>query len=409
MIESRVVGTLAAIVALAAGLALFGVHSSEDARARSVANDPSLARPAAVRYIQALAHHRPVSALEAPEGPVDARSLAALHAWLSRVPVADLRLTAYDADAPAGRMRVILTMHATLGAAPSSLLLDMGERELQLRPVDGVWMVSADETANRGVVVPRTGLGAITGARYWLGKRAIVVDATDDPSGAALARDAADQYAPFLQARYGGGRAIERPVVFILPGEAIAQQVEGSTAFSEAVGEENSGLVYINHPEWLRWHGPGERGVVVHELTHVASRAMLVGAPESLVEGLARYEESAALDERGWAFRFQGLVDAYDAGYPSMARWQNVGNSMWGLDDAGAEQLAYMDGFAMTHVIMRDYGGVAAVRALAVAYGQLVTGATATPGQVRRAFTRALHVPFGQVVGEAHAFARSQV
>jgi hypothetical protein len=409
MIESRFAGTLAAIVALAAGLALFGVHSSEDARARSVANDPSLARPAAVRYVQALAHHRSVAGMEAPAGPADARSLAALHAWLARIPVADLRLTAYDADAPAGRVRVILSMHATLGAAPASVPLDLGERELELRPAGGMWVVSADETADRGVVVPATGLGAITGARYWLGERAIVIDATGDPSGAALARDTADQYAPFLQARYGGGRAIERPVVFILPDASTAEQIGGVIGFDEAVGEEKHGLVFINHPEWLRWSGPGERGVVVHELTHVASRAMLVGAPESLVEGLARYEESAALDERGWGFRLQGLVDAYDAGYPTMARWRNVGEDMWGLSDGGEQGLAYMDGYAMTHVIMRDYGGVAAVRALAVAYGQLVTGPTATPRQVRRAFMRALHVPFSRVVGEAHAFAESQV
>ncbi len=409
MSQARLTGLVAVIVALASALALYGVHSTEAAKARAVAHDPSAARPAAVRFLQALAHGAPVSAMEAPAGLADTRSLAQLQAWVSRIPIADLRVTAYDATERAGRARVLVSMRATLGAPPSSVPIDMGERELELRPVGGLWLVAADASQSGDVVLPKTGLGAITGARYTLGRRAIVVDATGDPAGARLARDTADAYAPYLQHRYGGGRAIRRPVIFVLPDAASAQAVGDVSGFDEAVGEEKNGLVFINHPEWKQWSGPGQRGVVVHELTHVASRGMLVGAPESLVEGLARYEESLALNAFDWQFKFEHLDSAYRAGYPTAGRWHNTVDDLWGLTDESAISLAYLDGLAMTHAIIVHHGGIASVRALAAAYEDLAPDGNATPRQERQAFMRALGVPFSQVVGEAHAFARSQV
>ena len=208
MSQFRSAGFAAVVVALATALALYGVHSTEAAKARAVAHDPSAARPAAVRFLQALAHSRPASTLSA--GRTGRYAVAGEAPGVgSRIPITDLRVTAYEATARAGRARVLVSLQGTLGAPPSSVPIDMGERELELRPVGGLWLVAADATPSGDVVLPQTGLGAITAARYTLaaGDRR---DATGDERPARRWPRRPDADAPYLQRRYGGGRAITR-------------------------------------------------------------------------------------------------------------------------------------------------------------------------------------------------------
>jgi hypothetical protein len=128
---------------------------------------------------------------------------------------------------------------------------------------------------------------------------------------------------------------------------------------------------------------------------------MMRGAPTSLIEGIARYEECKAIDAQGFTCPLDDLADAYRDGFPAMERWRSL--SRWGLSDPGDIDLAYMDGMAMTASIVENHGGTQAVRRLAAEYRRAAPLGYPTPAQVRAAFRRALGVSFAQIVDEAHA------
>ena len=69
----------------------------------------------------------------------------------------------------------------------------------------------------------------------------------------------------------------------------------------EAIGAEYHGVVYLRAAEWAGEDGVERDALLVHELTHVASAALVLGGPLSLIEGVARYEEQRYVANAGAA------------------------------------------------------------------------------------------------------------
>jgi hypothetical protein len=183
-----------------------------------------------------------------------------------------------------------------------------------------------------------------------------------------------------------------------------AETVSGVPMPHEAVGAEYQGLVYVDVPAWTRIDSTGRDALLVHELTHVASRSLVHGGPLSLIEGVARYEEQryAVAAGAGWPYRY--LADAYRSGYPSLVRWRWA-SEHWMLHRALPTWLAYEDGAAMVRAVLRD-GGVAGLRRLAASFQhdrrqeptQLFTAA-----QVEQAFRAGTGRSFAAVAAQARA------
>jgi hypothetical protein len=149
--------------------------------------------------------------------------------------------------------------------------------------------------------------------------------------------------------------------------------------------------------------------MVVHELTHVVTRPMLAGAPHSLLEGIATYEENRylALDDETMPL---DQLDAYylHNAFPSLRIWERR-ESDWGLPNVRSIGVCYLDALAMTNVILQQNGGVPALRRLGAAFRAEHARRDFTAAQVEGAFQRALGVSFARVVAETHAYATRAV
>ena len=383
-------------------------HESSVSAPASESQRYRLARPVAERWIQLLAAHRTGAALEAPTGEASRRSLNELAAWLNRLPLSQLRVVASDVPVrDRNASGVLLTLTGRLGRAPSSIWLDMGQRALEVRDTGNGWKVADDISAGAGITVVRSGLGAIPSARYVLGNDSVVVDASDrDPAGAASAAAVADRAVPYLRTRYPDRVAMERPVIFLVPDWPTAQSVANAVFPHELLGVDWRDLVYIDDAAWQSEPVAYQGAAIVHELTHVATTGIVRGTPESMVEGIARYEEAAYLRRSGARLPLGTLVAAYRRGYPSLHRWTQRLEPVWGLSNQSAIALAYDDGFAVVQAVIDRHGGVAALRRLGAAFRRRASGGDFTPADVGAVFRSALGVSFEQVVREAHGFAR---
>ena len=129
---------------------------------------------------------------------------------------------------------------------------------------------------------------------------------------------------------------------------------------------------------------------------------MLAGAPHSLLEGIAMYEEDAYLGQSGQTMRLDD-IDAYycQNAFPTLLVWRRR-ESDWGLPNVRAINLSYLDALAMTHAIMAENG---ACRPAPLGRFRRASAGLTRPG--RAAFRRARR-SFG-VVAEAHAFANQVV
>ena len=170
-------------------------------------------------------------------------------------------------------------------------------------------------------------------------------------------------------------------------------------------GFQYSSFTYIDLSAWRALPNIEQASMVVHELTHVVTRPMLAGAPHSLLEGIAMYEEDAYLGQSSQTM----LLDEIDAYYmrnafPTLQVWRRR-ESDWGLPNVRAISLSYLDALAMTHAIMTENGGVPALRRLGAAFRAEHARRDFTAAQVQQAFRTGLGVSFGHVVAEAHAFA----
>ena len=230
-----------------------------------------------------------------------------------------------------------------------------------------------------------------------------MISAPDVPATAAAeVVRVANRELPGLVARYRlPGRHPRAPVIFMTASWDAAQRVSGVPMPHEAVGAEYAGQIYLDVPGWSRQAVVARDALLVHELTHVASAALVVRCPLSFVEGVARYEEQryAVAAGAGWPFRY--LAAAYEQGYPSSRRWRwTFGH--WMLRRPLATWLAYEDGAAIVRALVRD-GGDAGLRRLGAAFRQRRRERPVHRRPGRRAFRRAVGRPFAAVAAEARA------
>jgi len=239
------------------------------------------------------------------------------------------------------------------------------------------------------------------------GQRATVVYATPaDVTAAQQILDTAESVIPGLVARYGGGKAGLRPVIFLVDqkaqGERLAHVDLGKVR--TPAGFQYSSFAYVDVPAWRALPEVGQDSMIAHELTHVVTRPMLDLAPHSLLEGIAMYEESNYLAEHGSGFSLDEVAAYYyHHAFPSMRIWE-LRSFDWGLPNARSINVAYEDALAMTRVIMDEHGGVPALARLGAAFRRYGGPLRFTPAQVDHAFRAALGVPFATVVAEAHAY-----
>ncbi len=299
---------------------------------------------------------------------------------------------------------VLVTASARLGRRAGTTWVDLGQRALVLRPRGDLVRVAADLTRTGRFSVLQDGVAAMPPrSRFTTGRRVVVISAPDVPAAdAAEVVSVANRELPGLLARYRlPGSAALPPVIFLTDSWAQASRVSGVQMPHEAIGAEYQGLVYLKMPAWLQTPQVERDAVVVHELTHVASAAMVAGCPLSLIEGVARYEEQqyTIAAGAGWPFRY--MAAAYERGYPSMARWRwTFGH--WMLRRAVPTWFAYEDGAAIVRAVLHD-GGSAGLHRLAAAFRHDGVAGRFTPAQVNRAFRAAVGRPLAVVAAQARA------
>jgi hypothetical protein len=218
----------------------------------------------------------------------------------------------------------------------------------------------------------------------------------------------ADSVVGTLWRKYGGGRAAQRPILFLVTDRQQAQKLAhiqlGLTR--TPAGFQYSSYAYIDMPQWEQLDGGSQQSMIVHELTHVASRAWLAKAPHSLVEGLAMYEENAWRVQHGIGrIRLVDMRALYRGGFPSMTIWERR-ETDWALRDPYAVNACYMDAMLMVQQIVTRHGGVTALQRLGAAFSRRAQpGHDFTKTAVREAFEQALGVSFDEIAAQAHAAA----
>jgi hypothetical protein len=237
----------------------------------------------------------------------------------------------------------------------------------------------------------------------------VVYAASRDGADARTILSTADAVAPRLFARYGGGGAARRPLVFLVDnrrqGERLAHVDLGKVR--TPAGFQYSSFAYVDLPQWRGLEPVLQRSMVMHELTHVATRPALSGAPHSLLEGIAMYEESEYIR----AFEKQVNLDPiavlyYHHAFPSLRLWERR-ETDWGLTNVRAIGLTYLDALAITHVIVGRFGRAGVLR-LGAAFRAEHVRRDFTAGQVELAFRRALGVSFADVAAHARTWAIAQ-
>jgi hypothetical protein len=236
-----------------------------------------------------------------------------------------------------------------------------------------------------------------------------VYSAGSDEHDARLILHIADSVVGQLWKTYGGGRAARRPILFLVQnkrqGERLAHVDLGKVR--TPAGFQFSSYAYVDLPEWETYGPASKRSLVVHELTHVASRAWVDRAPHSLAEGVAMYEENLwRRQHQLGAIPLLGLGRLYQAGFPSSTIWSRR-ETDWGLRNLAAIQYSYLDAMTMVQQIVAHHGGVPALRRLGQAFAMQAGGRRDfTEAEVDAAFRSAVGVPFSTVVAEAHAATR---
>jgi hypothetical protein len=240
----------------------------------------------------------------------------------------------------------------------------------------------------------------------------VVYGSPDQRSAAAEMVAVADGQAPNLRATFGGGGAIRRPIIMIVPSIPALAGVCGCDPGHDVMGMERYGRVYIVLKVWRRAQPVMQRSCIVHELTHVAMRPSAdvgTGAvPTSLKEGTAEYEEQLYAGHEGYYKALEDLAAAYGRGYSSLHTWSRWG-MQWGMTNPRQVELGYDDAFAVVATVVRSHGGVAAVRRLVRQFKQMDASYAVplTRRQLNGAFRRATGATFDTVSAEAHRWVLS--
>jgi hypothetical protein len=310
-----------------------------------------------------------------------------------------------------GGATVRATLYARFGPAPYSAWVTLGPRTLRLTAAKGRWHVRADVSPVHHGDIAAYGVSSLHHPYFINGQRVTVVyGRPDDVVAAQQILTTAESAVPRLASLYGGGTAGLRPVVFLVDqrkqGEQLAHVDLGKVR--TPAGFQYSSFAYVDLAAWRKLPDLQQSSMVVHELTHVATRPMLDGSPHSLLEGIAMDEENRYLHEYGQTMYLDALEAAYRSGFPSLRIWERR-VSDWGLPNVHAINICYLDGLAMTHVIVTENGGIPALARLGAAFRAMHARRDFTAAQVEHAFRSALGVSFPTVVAEAHAFTRSIV
>jgi hypothetical protein len=413
--------SLPLVAVLAAGCAgTGGGHAAAPPVCRPAAAGPAdlgQARAVAVSYLTQLADQRYDAAQRLAMGctPAARQSLQRLWLWLASMPIQaarvdDVRLTRSTMPGHRQELDVRGTLFARFGAPPYSAWVTLGQRTLRLGRQGRAWRVRGDVSTPVQSDLGVYGLSWQRHAYFANGPHATVVYASPaDATDAQAILSTADAAAPQLFARYGGGGAARRPLIFLIDnrrqGERLAHVDLGKVR--TPAGFQYSSFAYIDLPQWRTEEPVLQRSMVVHELTHVATRPLLYGAPHSLAEGIAMYEE----DEYLRAFQKQMNLDAiavlyYHHAFPSLRLWERR-ETDWGLDNVRAINLSYLDALAMTHVIVSRFGRAGVMR-LGAAFQAEHPRGEFTAAQVEQAFRRGLGVSFAEVTAAARTWAIGQ-
>jgi hypothetical protein len=405
---------------LLAAAGLVGCMGGSDAAAPPPCSERAGAAPAAARahvadvassYLTALATHHYDAAQTlavACTGP-QRRSLDRLWTWLAAMPMDAVKLGSPHVTREGQAVSVRAMVYGRFGAPPASAWVRLGPRTLQLAWVSHGWRVRADVSRPSRSDIGVYGFTQLRHPYFINGSRATVVyGSTSELVDAEHILDAAESAAPRLWQAYGGGAAGLRPLIFLVDnagqGERLAHIDLGKVR--TPAGFQYSSFAYVDLPEWRRLDSVHQQSMVVHELTHVVTRPMLDGAPHSLLEGIAMDEEARFLRLRGASMSLEELYAFYyhDA-FPTLRVWERR-ETDWGLSNLRAIGLCYLDGLAMTHVIVARHGGTDALRRLGAAFRAEHARRDFTAAQVHDAFRRGLGVSFERVEAEAHAYAR---
>jgi hypothetical protein len=370
------------------------------------------ARPVAVEYVRDVALGRTVAAGKLVAAPDDGslRALSRLDSWLGSIPVARIDVVAathlpLPSGYPEGAVGVGLDLRARLSPGALTEWVPLGRRVLVMTRAASGWRVASDATHDEQLAISLQGLSLFSHPRFLTGKRVTVVYGLGSAKGPARdILEAGDAAVPTLASTYGGGAAAAQPVIFLVKDRDQGEQLAGIRIGQQTpLGTVAGDFAYV----FLRQYAPvdqiGRSSSVVALMTMLASRAMLKNVPTSLTNGVATYEEDRYLATKGFILPLDDIGRAYP-GYPSLERW-TTSTSLWGLSGK-AGQLANQDALAIVHVIIRDHGGVAAVRRLGKIFSSQSVG-DFTRSQVREAFRRALDVSFESVRARARAYVAS--
>ena len=322
----------------------------------------------------------------------------------TRVRIAELRVHVTTLSSHRRSETVLATGSARLGRPPGTAWVGIGQRVLVLRRRGGRLRVVADVTRGGHYPIGRDGAAAMPPrSRFRAGRQVVVVSAPDVPAAeAAEAVRVANRELPGLIARYRlPGRHPRAPVIFLVDSWDAAQRVSGVPMPHEAVGAEYAGLVYLEAPEWARVDTAARDALLVHELTHVASAALVKDGPLSLIEGVARYEEQRYAVAAGRRLALPVSGGGVPARLPLAAAVAVAVRALGGAH-AASTWLAYEDGAAIVRAVVHD-GGDAALRRLRAAFRRDGTSTRFTDRQVNRAFRTAVGRPFAAVAAQAHA------
>jgi hypothetical protein len=368
------------------------------------------AGPIAIDYLKALGGHRYDQAQSYAHACTSAQqqSLDQLWLWLDSMPTQAIKVADPKVAAAGDGVTVRTTLFARFGPAPYSAWVSLGPRTLRLTQARSTWRVRADVSVVHRSDLAAYGVSWLHHPYFINGQRVTVIYAKPaDIDAAQQILDAAEAVVPGLAARYGGGKAGLRPVIFLVDQKKQAERLAHVDLgkVRTPAGFQYSSFAYVDLPEWESLPEVDQDSMVAHELTHVVTRPMLDGAPHSLLEGIAMYEESAYLSEHGSGMSIEDVAAYYyHHEFPSMKIWRTRVTD-WGLPSVNAIQVCYEDALVMTHVIMDEYGGVPALGRLGAAFRSYGGPVRFTKAQVNHAFQRALGVPFSRVVAEAHAYA----
>ena len=394
---------LLAVAAVAAGCSSSGAVAGTAGCSGKLLAPVAGARPsaaaaqrAASAYMHALTAGRPGSAMEQPVDGAGRCSLARMRDWLAGIPIARARITSvWIGDAGRGTASVLVTITARLGRPPGTIWISLGQRAFA---VSGGPQPKIVADISHLKDTSTDGLAAIPRATYAVGRSGVVVSDGAPARDVHLALSAVDQAYPMLTRRYLSTR-LDDPIVIIVPNRQTGENIVGYPISTWEAGSELGGLILLIRPDWCC--GAFRQGIVVHELTHAATRALDPGTPISLIEGLARYEEQRWDVAHGIIYPTQDLAAAYDRGWHAASAWQWPFSAWY---DVGPQRLAvqYQDGAAVVREVVRE-AGLRGLRRLAATLRADGGQGWFPPPRLNAAFRAAIGVSFDQIERRAKA------